>query len=134
MQLKTHALTTNKEALAPFWTVYRHDRGKPLKTFDQIVVNLNEQFGGGFCPKAREVICNDRIGRKIRVKCNPDDTIEDLKKLIAAQSLGKRKVRKRSPQVWYSMGEDPHPKVVQRVQGPHHLGRLRDQRWYGLGP
>lgn len=32
-----------------------------------------------------QVICNDRIGRKIRVKCNPDDTIADLKKLIAAQ-------------------------------------------------
>ena len=35
-----------------------------------------------------QVICNDRIGRKIRVKCNPDDTIADLKKLIAAQCFG----------------------------------------------
>jgi hypothetical protein len=32
-----------------------------------------------------EVICNDRIGKKVRVKCNEDDTIGDLKKLIAAQ-------------------------------------------------
>ena len=32
-----------------------------------------------------EVICNDRLGKKIRVKCNEDDTIGDLKKLIAAQ-------------------------------------------------
>lgn len=32
-----------------------------------------------------EVICNDRMGKKVRVKCNPDDTIGDLKKLIAAQ-------------------------------------------------
>ena len=32
-----------------------------------------------------EVILNDRLGRKIRVKCNPDDTVGDLKKLVAAQ-------------------------------------------------
>ena len=32
-----------------------------------------------------EVVCNDRLGKKIRVKCNEDDTIGDLKKLIAAQ-------------------------------------------------
>lgn len=32
-----------------------------------------------------EVVCNDRLGKKIRVKCNPDDTIGDLKKLLAAQ-------------------------------------------------
>jgi ubiquitin-like protein 5 len=33
-----------------------------------------------------EVICNDRLGKKVRVKCNHDDTIGDLKKLIAAQT------------------------------------------------
>ena len=33
-----------------------------------------------------EVILNDRVGRKIRVKCNPSDTIADLKKLVAAQT------------------------------------------------
>lgn len=33
-----------------------------------------------------EVICNDRLGKKVRVKCNADDTIGDLKKLIAAQT------------------------------------------------
>jgi ubiquitin-like protein 5 len=33
-----------------------------------------------------EVVCNDRLGKKIRVECNPDDTIGDLKKLIAAQT------------------------------------------------
>jgi ubiquitin-like protein 5 len=32
-----------------------------------------------------EITCNDRLGKKVRVKCNPDDTIGDLKKLIAAQ-------------------------------------------------
>ncbi|CBQ73505.1 related to ubiquitin-like protein Hub1 [Sporisorium scitamineum] len=33
-----------------------------------------------------EVLANDRLGRKVRVKCSPDDTIGDLKKLIAAQT------------------------------------------------
>ena len=33
-----------------------------------------------------EVILNDRLGRKIRVKCNPTDTIGDLKNLVAAQT------------------------------------------------
>ena len=31
-----------------------------------------------------EVICNDRLGKKIRVKCLPSDTIGDLKLLISA--------------------------------------------------
>jgi ubiquitin-like protein 5 len=36
--------------------------------------------------KMLEITCNDRLGKKVRVKCNPDDTIGDLKKLIAAQT------------------------------------------------
>lgn len=32
-----------------------------------------------------EVVLNDRLGKKVRVKCNPDDTVGDLKKLAAAQ-------------------------------------------------
>ncbi|KAK9495163.1 ubiquitin-related domain-containing protein [Lipomyces doorenjongii] len=32
-----------------------------------------------------EVICNDRLGKKIRVKCLEDDTIGDFKKLVASQ-------------------------------------------------
>ena len=32
-----------------------------------------------------EVICNDRLGKKVRVKVNEDDTVGDLKKLVAAQ-------------------------------------------------
>eukprot|EP00406_Dinophysis_acuminata_P069615 CAMPEP_0179292638 /NCGR_PEP_ID=MMETSP0797-20121207/42959_1 /TAXON_ID=47934 /ORGANISM="Dinophysis acuminata, Strain DAEP01" /LENGTH=175 /DNA_ID=CAMNT_0021001757 /DNA_START=78 /DNA_END=603 /DNA_ORIENTATION=- len=51
-----------------------------------------------------EVICNDRIGRKIRVKCNPDDTIGDLKKLIAAQ-CGTRWEKIRI-QKWYNIYKD----------------------------
>ncbi|XP_006889902.1 PREDICTED: ubiquitin-like protein 5-like [Elephantulus edwardii] len=33
-----------------------------------------------------EVVCNDRLGKKVCLKCNTDDTIGDLKKLIAAQT------------------------------------------------
>ena len=31
-----------------------------------------------------EVVLNNRLGKKIRVKCNEDDNIGDLKKLVAA--------------------------------------------------
>ncbi|TXG49535.1 hypothetical protein EZV62_025410 [Acer yangbiense] len=34
-----------------------------------------------------EVVLNDRLGKKVRVKCNDDDTIGDLKKLVAAQTV-----------------------------------------------
>ncbi|KAL1353658.1 ubiquitin-like protein 5 [Arachis ipaensis] len=33
-----------------------------------------------------EVVLNDRLGKKVRVKCNDDDTMGDLKKLVAAQT------------------------------------------------
>ena len=33
-----------------------------------------------------EVICNDRLGSKVRVKCMPEDTILQLKQLIAAHT------------------------------------------------
>lgn len=36
--------------------------------------------------KMIEVVLNDRLGKKVRVKCNEDDTIGDLKKLVAAQT------------------------------------------------
>ena len=51
-----------------------------------------------------EVICNDRLGKKIRVKCNEDDTIGDLKKLIAAQ-VGTRTEKIRL-QKWYTIYKD----------------------------
>ncbi|KAK1924095.1 ubiquitin-related domain-containing protein [Papiliotrema laurentii] len=41
------------------------------------------QFGG---VRMIEVIANDRMGRKVRVKCLPTDTVGDLKRLIAAQT------------------------------------------------
>jgi ubiquitin-like protein 5 len=51
-----------------------------------------------------EVILNDRVGKKVRVKCNEDDTIGDLKKLAAAQ-LGTRPEKIRI-QKWYTIYKD----------------------------
>lgn len=51
-----------------------------------------------------EVVCNDRLGKKVRVKCNEDDTIGDLKKLIAAQ-IGTRPEKLRL-QKWYTVFKD----------------------------
>ncbi|KAL3790182.1 hypothetical protein ACHAWO_012964 [Cyclotella atomus] len=51
-----------------------------------------------------EVVLNDRLGKKVRVKCNPDDTIGDLKKLAAAQ-LGTRPEKLRI-QKWYTIYKD----------------------------
>jgi ubiquitin-like protein 5 len=33
-----------------------------------------------------EVVLKDRLGRSVRVKCNREDTIGDLKMLVAAQT------------------------------------------------
>ena len=38
-----------------------------------------------------EIICNDRLGKKVSVKCNEDDTIGDLKKLLAYVTGTRRK-------------------------------------------
>jgi ubiquitin-like protein 5 len=51
-----------------------------------------------------EVILDDRLGKKVRVKCNEDDTIGDLKKLAAAQ-LGTRP-EKIKLQKWYTVYKD----------------------------
>jgi ubiquitin-like protein 5 len=51
-----------------------------------------------------EVVLNDRLGKKVRVKCNEDDTIGDLKKLAAAQ-LGTRP-EKLKIQKWYTIYKD----------------------------
>lgn len=51
-----------------------------------------------------EVVLNDRLGKKVRVKCNEDDTIGDLKKLAAAQ-LGTRPEKLRI-QSWYTIYKD----------------------------
>nr|POF22816.1 ubiquitin-like protein 5 [Quercus suber] len=51
--------------------------------------------------KMIEVVLNDRLGKKVRVKCNEDDTIGDLKKLVAAQT-GTRADKIRI-QKWYNI-------------------------------
>ena len=51
-----------------------------------------------------EVVLNDRLGKKVRVKCNEDDTIGDLKKLAAAQ-LGTRP-EKLKIQKYYTIYKD----------------------------
>jgi len=51
-----------------------------------------------------EVIANDRLGRKVRVKCSPDDTVGDLKKLIAAQTG--TDWRKITLKKWYTTFKD----------------------------
>lgn len=51
-----------------------------------------------------EVTLNDRIGVKIKVKCELDDTIGDLKKLVAAQTgtrADKLKIQK-----WHTVYKD----------------------------
>ncbi|CAK9136620.1 unnamed protein product, partial [Ilex paraguariensis] len=44
--------------------------------------------GLGFTKEKKkiEVVLNDGLGKKVQVKCNDDDTIGDLKELVAAQT------------------------------------------------
>ncbi|KAG4106857.1 ubiquitin-like protein [Neocallimastix lanati (nom. inval.)] len=51
-----------------------------------------------------EIVVNDRLGKKVRVKCMPEDTIGDLKKLIAAQTG--TKPEKIILKKWYSTYKD----------------------------
>jgi ubiquitin-like protein 5 len=51
-----------------------------------------------------EVVANDRLGKKVRVKCNEDDLVGDLKKLIAAQ-IGTRPEKIRL-QKWHTIFKD----------------------------
>ena len=51
-----------------------------------------------------EITANDRLGKKVRVKCNEDDTIGDLKKLIAAQTG--TKAEKIVLKKWYNIFKD----------------------------
>lgn len=51
-----------------------------------------------------EIICNDRLGKKVRVKCNQDDTIGTLKLLISAQ-IG-TKAEKIVLKKWYTIYKD----------------------------
>jgi ubiquitin-like protein 5 len=60
--------------------------------------------GRGLEKKMIEVVLNDRLGKKVRVKCNEDDTIGDLKRLVAAQT-GTRADKIRI-QKWYTIYKD----------------------------
>ena len=95
-----------------------------------LIFSLPFSFSPFFLIRMIEVILNDRLGRKIRVKCNPSDTIGDLKKLVAAQT-GERKekemTRRNAPR------EDSHSKVVHHLQGSHHPRGLRNPRRNGPG-
>ncbi|KAK3042918.1 hypothetical protein RJ639_000994 [Escallonia herrerae] len=51
-----------------------------------------------------EVVLNDRLRKKVKVKCNKDDTIGDLKELVAAQMgtwIDKIRIQK-----WYNTDKD----------------------------
>lgn len=38
-----------------------------------------------FAPVVIEIVVNDRMGRKEKIKCHPDELIIDFKRLISAQ-------------------------------------------------
>ena len=49
-----------------------------------------------------EVIVNDRLGQKVRVKCMPDDTVGMLKQLISAHTgVRAEKIRLQKSHVIY---------------------------------
>ncbi|KAL3472716.1 ubiquitin-like protein 5 [Aspergillus californicus] len=51
-----------------------------------------------------EVICNDRLGRKVRVKCDLNDTVGDLKRGVAAQTgADPTKIQLKK---WYTIYQD----------------------------
>lgn len=51
-----------------------------------------------------EVIVNDRLGKKVRIKANPTDTVGDFKRLVAAQT-GTR-LEKIVLKKWYTIFKD----------------------------
>ncbi|KAG6857741.1 hypothetical protein H0H87_004157 [Tephrocybe sp. NHM501043] len=78
---------------------------------DEIPYSLEVVFGPGIwlvlaavAMTWLAVIANDRLGRKVRVKCDSEDTVGDLKKLIAAQTgtnAAKIQLKK-----WYTIYKD----------------------------
>ncbi|VDK70754.1 unnamed protein product [Onchocerca ochengi] len=68
------------------------------KMEDSVVKNKQQIF------EMIEITVNDRLGKKVRIKCNPNDTIGDLKKLIAAQT-GTR-FEKIVLKKWYTIYKD----------------------------
>lgn len=58
---------------------HRHGEPREREKTEVIHERLNTA-----APKMIEVICNDRMGKKTRVKCTPSDKIGDLKRLLSA--------------------------------------------------
>jgi ubiquitin-like protein 5 len=71
-----------------------------------------------------------RSGKKIRVKCNEDDTIGDLKKLLAAQVSSSRSANHSTALARAPAG------VTVRVFRPTQIGtrpeKIRIQKWYTI--
>lgn len=100
-----------------------------------------------------EVVLNDRLGKKIRVKCKCVARLRGwgrgrgggparracfplatLNAHRAAAQPGRHDWRPEEAggrARGDAAREDPHPEVVQRLQGPHHVGGLRDSRRHG---
>jgi ubiquitin-like protein 5 len=49
------------------------------------LIRSGKMTHNSYAPVLIEVTVNDRMGRKQRIKCSPNDTVFDLKKLTAAQ-------------------------------------------------
>jgi len=49
------------------------------------MIRAGKLIHNSYAPVLIEVVVNDRMGRKQRIKCSPKDTVFDLKKLTAAQ-------------------------------------------------
>jgi ubiquitin-like protein 5 len=47
---------------------------------------IGSSLNNPIAPKLIEVLVNDRLGKKERVKCCPQDTVGQFKKLVAAKS------------------------------------------------
>ena len=92
-----------------------------------------------------EITCNDRLGKKVRVKCRPDDTIGAsfhfvtlyiyiyiyILSLTHSHTHSAARSR-RCEEAGGSAGrhaarQDCAQEMVQRVQRPYHISRLRDQ-------
>jgi ubiquitin-like protein 5 len=81
-------------------TEYMKQKRKKEKQMEEAAKPVPIQQGG----QMLQLILNDRLGKKIKVKCNSDDTVGDLKKLIALQT-GTRADKLRL-QKWYTVFKD----------------------------
>ncbi|KAJ1514531.1 hypothetical protein HMI54_013999 [Coelomomyces lativittatus] len=94
--------------------------------------------GGG---QMIEVVCNDRLGKKVRVKikyvCTHDRSSPSLDFnivwiVILQQYRHGRGLEEDSGRAdGHATGEDQNPEVVQHLQGPHQPPRLRNPRRHG---